>query len=493
MSVPKNQQQMLDFVAEGEIEDGILVMPTLYSLDSRGKVLLWTIHIGAFTASDEIIPIDDDLLDRGDLPDNAYAAYWTISGRENMTLTTSERTIIYSGKNKGRANFTTALTQCILDARSLYEKKIRKGCKANRHALKGPDDIYTFEELAEDESRGEHPWRVFAMALHDFKKFPNKIHYPACIQRKLDGILLIVVHHPALPTISVEMDDEGNTQRLKIDAYSRSRETYEGQDHILRELYPIAERYPGLHFVGELWKEGHGLQDISGSARRKADTKLKTEKLVLNFNIFDCFHIDEPKSGFAERQATLDDVFLEIDSLTPKPKYITRVPTEEIPNDKELKKIYNVYLREGYEGAVVRNLTAPYEFGINKELRSYQTMKLKPRPDAEWQVVGFEEGKGKETGAVKWICAENDTGVQARTGKILPLEERKTFRVTPNQPTEVRKHIFAKYSDSPELFKEQVYGKELVVGYSILSKDYLPQQPKGLRFRDPAVDKIVRS
>jgi hypothetical protein len=487
MSLPKNHEQVLDFAEQGIIEDGDLVMPTLYSLDTHGKYHVWTVLIGIKDAKDKQIPVTQDYIDREELPEGAYAVTWTISGRENMKQTVSDKTVCYEGKNLGKKNYTTAFTQSIYDARSLFNKKIRQGQKLDKQALKRPGDIYTIEELAEDDTRGEYPWRVFAMSLHDYKKFPKKIHFSAAVQYKLDGILLIVVHHPVLPAIAV-IDLDGKTKKLKIDCYSRSRETYEGQDQMLLELYPIAQKYPGLHFVGELWKEGYGLQDISGSARRKTDSKAKTERVILNFNIFDCFYIDQPDLTFQERQYVLDDVFLDIE-----PEMITRIPTLEVKNVTELKSIYQGYLAKGYEGAVVRNWNAKYEFGINKEIRSYDTMKIKPRPDSEWPIVGFEEGNGKETGAIKWVCAENDEGVKKRTGELLPLEERKTFRVTPNQPTDVRKTIFAKYTAHSDWFKEQVYGQLATISYSILSNTFMPQQPKMLRFRNPEVDTLVRS
>jgi hypothetical protein len=427
--------------------------------------------------------------DREELPDNAAGVYWTVSGQEGMKMTTSAKTIIFEGKYPGKKNYTTAFTQAVLEARSDFNKKIRKGYVRDKSVLKKPGETYTFEELTKVKERGEHPWRVFAMALHDYKKFNHKLTFPATIQDKRDGTLFLVVHHPLLP-LTRFWSENGKEIQLKIDGYSRGRDAYEGQDHILIELYEVAKEYPGLHFVGELWKEGFGLQDVSGSARRKADSK-RGERIKLNFNVFDCFYIEQPELGFMERQKILDEVFATDDAK--KWKYVIRIPTQVVEDDKEVQKLYQSYLEKGLEGAVVRNTDALYEFGINREIRSYTTLKLKPREDDEWPVVGFTEGKAKEAGAVIWIMAENESGVKERTGKLLPLDGRMTYTVTPNQETAVRQYIFDKLTKDPALFVSKVKGQLATISYSILSNDFLPQQPKFLHFRDPKIDELVAS
>jgi hypothetical protein len=522
MELPKNQEDVLNFVEKGNIIKGILVMPTLYSINANGKYLLWTIHIGILKESidpgetsqiplkkSDFIPVEQKYIDKEELPEGFSGAYWTVSGIENMKMKYSFYSQIHRGLNIGKNNYTTPFTQAILQAKSLFDHRIKKGNKLNKKHLKKPGDAYTFEELREDKTRGEHPWRVFAMAVHDYKKFKQKIEYPATLQYKLDGTLFIVVHHPILPEIKVYIehdfsvngadgDGEDIYKNMRIDGYSRSRETYENQDHIFKEIYPVALKYPGLHFVGELWKKGYGLQEVSGSSRRKADSKSKTKAVELNFNIFDCFYIDHPEVGFTERQEILDDVFLDLSTIydeqtNENPKYITRIPTHEVQDEKEMLIIYKKFLKEDLEGGVIRNINALYEFGVNKEMRSYQSLKLKPRPDAEWPVVDFTHGKGKETELVKWICAENDNGVIARSKKNLPLEERKTFNVTPNQPAEIRQYIYNKLSEDRAFFDEYIYGQNLVISYSILSNTFLPQQPKALRFRDEKIEEMLKN
>jgi len=496
METPKNQEQVLDFVSLGTIEDDILAMPTLYSVDTNGKYRLWTIYIGITTNTEEpmkyLVPVDDNYINREDLPKKSCGFYWTVSGIEGKKMTKSEYTYIHKGKYTGKKNYTTPFTQAIIDARSLYNKKVKKGHNTNREAFKPADHVYSFEELLEDKSRDEYPWRVFAMAVHDYKKFKSKIHYPATIQRKLDGTLFIVVYHPNLPKIRVKFhrpsqypdDDCIDINEISMDGYSRSRETYEKQDHIFEELYPVLKKYPGLHLVGELWKKGYGLQEISGMSRRKLDIDTHGLKYVeFDYNVFDCFYIDQPEIGFEDRQYILDDIFGCLSESGIDKSVIQRVQTYDVATEVEMLKYYKTFLKEKMEGAVVRNKDALYEFGVNKEIRSYQSLKIKPRPDAEWPVVGFTNGKGKELGLIIWICAENSDK---------PFSERKKFNVTPNQPADARRNIFEKLSKEKEFFEKNIYGQNAVISYSILSEAGLPQQPKMLRFRDEKIDKLLQ-
>lgn len=486
--LPANQSNVIEFVAECNFKDGKLISPALYSMNKNGKYLRWVIQVGLINIdTNELVPIvKSQYTDRAQIDDTLAGTYWTISGQEDGKRMISEKTLIYEGKYAGKSNFTTPLTQAILDARSEFHHKIRKGYYRYKSALKNPDEAISLEELVARTDRGDYPWRIFAMALHDYKKFSRRIKFPATIQYKLDGTLYIIVSHPSLPLMRIATPY--GPREFHVDAYSRGRETYEGNEHILLDIADIVIANPGLHFVGELWKEGFGLQSISGFSRRKADSKIKSERILLNFNIFDCFYLDKP-AGFAERQSILDNIFAQFSG-----KYVTRVTMEIVKNDAEVQAKLETYLAAGQEGAVIRNMDAPYEFGLNKEIRSYFSLKLKPRDDMEWPIIDFKQGdKGKEVGAIIWICAETNEGVQARAGELLPLESRLQFHVTPNQDYDARRHIYAKLSADRNIFNTKIFGQLATISYSILSYDGLPQQPKMLHFRDTSIDEFLLS
>lgn len=506
-AIPKNQQEVLAFAEKGEIEDGVLVMPKLWSLAKTGKYHWWQIKIGIaydyedadpVNNPDDRIPVDQDDIERGELDEDAVGFWWSSFAQEGGKVQDPSPTFVKSGKNLGRANETTPFTQAILDARTEYNKRVRKGNVEDKSHLITHDQNPSIDDLIKMKHRGDTPWRIFPMAITDISKAGAEKHlqYPCDIQPKYDGILTIIVYHPDLPEITVGHGKDA--RELTIDAYSRGGENVEGQDHLLLEAYELLKNHPGLHLVGEAYKEGFMLQDISGTSRRQADGKTAAsdtnEQLLLDLMAFDCFYIDKAGTGknampWSERKKLLAQV------VSSNENSIKLVDTEEVENREEMEAIYQGYLKNNLEGAVVRNLDAPYEVGLAKEIRSKWSFKLKPRPDAEWPVVSYKSGaRGKSVGAVIWIFAETDEGVKARTGKVLPLEKRKTFSAdyTGGMGMEKRYAIYNYLEDTGDL-ENIYYGKLMTLTYFRLSKDGLPQQPKALRFRDPKLqEKLMK-
>jgi ATP-dependent DNA ligase len=479
-------QEIVDFGSKGLIEDDVLKLPILYTKDKGGKFRLWQIIVGvtltpveperadtdgAWLEEIEWTPVTEDMIARGDLPAKAQGVYYTKSGQEGGAQKVTKPTYVTKGTNTGKKNFTTAFTGALRKVMTEYNKKLKDGALPNKDAVKTRGAVTTIDELIEDTDRGENPWRVFPMAFHSAEKETNwkHINFPALIQPKYDGTRLLVVSHPDLP----------ETPFGHIDNFSRGRETY-AADHIMKELGSVLEDFPGLYLDGELWKPGFGLQDISGSSRRiKTDKKsTRAEQIILEYHVFDAFYLDKPM-GFAERQETLDEVFI---GLT-KAEYVKRVPTQEVDTREAATEIYEAFIEnEGLEGAMIRNTDSPYDVGIVKEERTYKALKMKPREDTEYEIADFKEGAGKNKGLIIWICWGPELG-----GKT----KRKQFSVSPNWPETKREDVFKLFSSDPKLFEKEFKGQQAVIQYSTLSKDNLPQQPKFLRFRNPQLEELL--
>lgn len=502
-AVPKNTQELIDFAANGEIKDNVLKLPTLWTRNAFDKFLHWTIFVGIVNSEAADLKIkrtdnkgawfadvvwdtvDQEYIERKELSDGYISVIWQESGNEstgNVQITVP--TFIKKGLNIGRVHYTTAFTQAISRARTLFDKKVHKGMVIEEYKkyLKAKSETFTLDELKEMAfMRGEHPWRVFVMALKPLdadQQSTNWKHvvYPCFIQPKLDGTHFVVVN----------IGGDAPT----MDCYTRGREKYEGQEHIIDELKPVLSERVGLHLTGELWKKGYGLQEISGSSRRLKLESKRADAVKLEFHVFDCFYIDQPHMPYTERKALLDEVF---EALDQSAEYVCRIPTEEAVDVDDLLSKYQQYLDAGNEGAIVRNMDSPYEVGITKEIRSNFTLKLKPRFDDEFPIVGFMSGtNGREVGAIIFVCAESDKYTKTA------LDERKTFNVTPNWPYETRYSVYKALATKRgrKWFADQVYGQSAVISYSDLSnKDkeentaaMLPQQPKFLRFYDDAIE-----
>lgn len=451
----KKQQEIEAFYELGEIKGNTFYSPILYRPKTTGAIQQWQIAVELFEHDKQVTPTNKNVYDR-EQTDDQIAHVISQSHQVGGTITDwTPPTVIDKGTNIGRKNYTTPFTQALYVARSKYTKKVKLGFQTEV-PVAGKGAI-TFLSLCEATSRGEFPWRVYPEKVHDFSKYSQKIEKQFYIEPKLDGIFMAFVYHPCI-------DSPGHW-----DAYTISKETIEGVNHIADELLENLKDFPGLYICGELYKHGLKLQEISGYARRLEDSKHKNT-VKLDYYVFDCFYVDDEHKNipYEERIQFLEEVIPE------DAKYTRLNDKHEVTRDN-FKKYYKEYLAEGYEGAIIRNPDGIYRPGIYSQYRSYDVQKLKPRPDAEFEIVGYGDGKaGKEVGAVIFKC-------QTKSGK--------TFNVTPNMTYDDRYELYKKMStvesNGKTYFENEYKGKPYTVQYSILSSDGVPQQPKGLGKRDP--------
>lgn len=473
MSVPKNHQQVLEFMRFCIIRDGQIITPKLYSMTKTTSIVKYNMWQG-------FIGIDGYMITKSDVEDRTVnwdgpVKIWTASGRlpdednPEPKITISGKTTISNGKNIGRTNFTTSLTQAILQLRTKFNDKIKAGNVADKSQL--ITGTVNVEALRHTKGRGIYWWRVFPMAVHNLenKAYWKHVEYPVYVQKKLDGTRMIITK---------------NRTTNKIEAYSRGRETINTADHIIQELGYVFDEYPDLYLDGEYYKHGSMLQEISGMSRRdEGDT-------VIRFHVFDSFIIGK-EERYEDRRDRLLSLFAD--------KYLLNVVLVEdiIANNRDgVMKIYKKYLKDGYEGVILRNFSSYYEYGINKEIRSYKTLKLKPRPDMDYPVVGYTQGeKGKDVGAVVWVCTITNETINKSNEQfsdkypnmiknISELTADSQFTVTPNIPYKARYEIFKKLEQGDISYMNKLG----VIQFSSLSIDTKPQQPKFLGFKDKSYE-----
>lgn len=480
-AIPANHQKVLEYRELVEYDDNILTFPTLYAKDKKGKSRVWTAFLTIEDSAGNTVAIEDKFWDRQRLPDGYNVYTYVEYGMEGGKITTGARTLVKDGKNLIKKNFTTPFTQAMYNVIGDFEKHVKDGYTPNKSSLLGSSA--TFDDLLA--RGGDAPWRVFGMALG--KADESKIEYPIYVQEKLDGTRAMMVcderFHKERPGYCG--DGIGRTEiiQFRVDMYSRGREPIKSADHIIEEIWKTMKNYEDMYLDGEIWAPGYNRQDVSGRARRDKQAP------EMEFHIFDCFYIGN-EIPYHDRLDLLDDFFSTLrDDLGHEPKYIKRVETRLCKNRKEIDNMYKDVLSRGLEGLVLRPPNSPYEYGLNSEIRSNVTLKLKPREDAEWPVIAFASGeRGKEVGAILFACAENDENVVKRMklgpdDVIPPLDQRLTFNVTPNWTYEYRYALYKHLSAHPEDF-DQIKNKFATIQYATLSKDYLPQEPKMLRMRE---------
>ena len=204
------------------------------------------------------------------------------------------------------------------------------------------------------------------------------------MQPKLDGVRCLI---------------QCNPNKMVI-AYSRNGKEWKNIDHILNELIPFFAEHPNVVLDGELYN--HNFKDdfesiISMVRKTKPTDEARVESAKhVQFHCYDV--IDEKQEHYSARRNFLVQ-FLPISNC------VKHVFTQLVSSEKEAKKIHKENLAKGYEGSIVR-INDVYKCG-----RSWSLRKFKDFHDAEANIVGYEEGKGKRAGTLGKFLMQDDEGV----------------------------------------------------------------------------------
>lgn len=389
-----------------------LTLGPIFNAQSN-KVREWSITVSLYDAAGKQLPIKDDTI----VAEGCVAKYSTTSGYSGMKMTVSADTIVRVGKNLGRKNETNVLSQAIKECRSKYAAKIKAGYGETTAAAKP-----AVEQLP------------FPMAVKSWKDHKAKLSYPLYVQPKLDGIRMLAAYK------------DGN-----VILKTRRLHDIVGFEKVKRELKILFEASGLTNYVidGEMYSHGMNLQTISGIVRSVSAEE--SEKERLEYYVFDCFDVKQKQLGFESRIAILE-AFV----AAKKSKMIVLNDTQLVASDKEAEAFYKKNVSAAYEGVIYKSKGKPYEFDFNKEKRSSWYLKRKKQEDAEFSIVGFTQGRGKDIGCVVFI-------LQAPNGK--------TFNCVPNGTYDYRKQL---YSQAVSAFEDTFEGKLAKVLYDDLSKDSVP-------------------
>ena len=187
--------------------------------------------------------------------------------------------------------------------------------------------------------------------------------------------------------------------------------------------------------------------------------KISRVSRELNYMIYDCFIPDEPQLQFTARKAILDEIFAKFDL-----EYTRPVETFEVASLDEVNRLYNGFIADGYEGAMIR-LNVPYKYSYN-EHHSKVLLKMKETRDHEFEITRWETGKkGKAAGALMIVCV---------------TESGKEFPVTPAMEIADRVALAKKMSsiepNGKTHFENHWRGKPLIVYFDEWSKEHVPQR-----------------
>jgi DNA ligase-1 len=142
-------------------------------------------------------------------------------------------------------------------------------------------------------------------------------------------------------------------------------------------------------------------------AYRKAN--VVTEGTYLS--LFDYIPLTEWKSRETELPCqTRYNTLISFVNITPR-KYLKVVPRHIVAADyTEIKSLHDEFVNDGYEGAMIKDLSAPYKFG-----RGPEVMKLKAFHDVDLKIEKLLEGTGRHTDKLGSVVV-NYKGVEVQVG-----------------------------------------------------------------------------
>lgn len=417
------------------------VFPTVHGKAGNGRKTLWTIMVGLHDIiKNKPTRLTPDLFKGAEVSDEDYYGIIRIDfSYEGGKVRDDPYTYVKRGKNLGRANETNPFTQALKEAHAKYIKATDRD--------------------------GETDY-VRPMLARDIKKV-HDISWPVYVQCKyngnramfmLDGKRLIPYSRNLKP---VTVSDRVINGILRV--YSAARKAFDKlTEDEMKDMDLINEHgrvsrpdRARLFLDGELYAHGKSLQTLG-----RLRSKVAVEDKATKYYLFDVYLSSFPNMVYQDRYKLIKKIR---DEYGGDDDEVVFVKTYMAASLNEANAYKEKFVAQGYEGAMIRQPNTPYEQS-NKGYHSKNLIKLKPRYEEEYEVIGFSGGEssGKEEGALLIIVDVGGTDLTLQPA--LPLDERKG--------------LFERYTASPRAFREELNGKMIKVYFDEKSDDGIPLRAK---------------
>ena len=207
--------------------------------------------------------------------------------------------------------------------------------------------------------------------------YDNKIS----MQPKLDGVRCVIQY-----------------DNSEVKAYSRTGKPWLNIEHILFNLKPWFILNPDIVLDGELYN--HDLRDDFNkiiSLVRKSKPTDQDRLDAAELTQFHCYDIIDETKTFEERNRFITQV-------VPHNHCVFHVKTQAVATESLAKVVHQQNLDNGYEGSILRTND------VYACKRSHNLRKFKDFHDAEAEITGWVEGKGKRIGTIGKFTAVDSEG-----------------------------------------------------------------------------------
>ena len=215
-------------------------------------------------------------------------------------------------------------------------------------------------------------------------------------------------------------------------------------------------------------------QSISQRIKRKYDIEIMSKKFPVEINAFDIIYyngssmVDKP---LKERRALLERII--------EPKRYSIVLTKKLvtSDEKEAEKFFRDSIKAGYEGIMLKNLSAEYKPGRYVNYMCKMKQALEP---LDLVIVGAQWGEGKRS---KWLssftlaCKKGDKFVEI--GKVGTGIKEKSEGVSFKDLTKMLKPLITEKNGKNVTVKPKII---IQVGYEEIQKSPTYESGYALRF-----------
>lgn len=330
------------------------VYPTLFSRTSTGAVQIW-------------------------FCEQENHKYRSVSGQLNGAKIISEWTEA-EAKNVGKTNATTDIEQATAEIEAKYKKQLKSG--------------YYEKQSDIDKVNVDTFWPMLALSKA-FKEYKHTLDWTK--------------------GIGVQTKYNGERMILKKDgAWSRTGEPHNNVQHIIDAFVPFFKKFPDAVLDGEAFNydKREFLNEIHSLMSKQTPTPQERQesKDLIRFYIYDGFGFPVGKDlpnvqeddWYLLRKKAIDNAFF---APVFKDRYkdvVGFVKTWVVYSEAELEKLYQSFLADKQEGAILRILDVGYQ-----RKRCKYLLKYKPLDDAEWRVVSVQDGDGKDADLFSTLTLEN--------------------------------------------------------------------------------------
>ena len=263
---------------------------------------------------------------------------------------------------------------------------------------------------------GKTEWKIptFTCQLAtDSNDHQSKMKGTKRIECKLDGVRVL-----ALCT------------KNNVTLFSRNGKQFENFPDIEEQLSRVKHRI-SLETKGPFVLDGEivgeSFQALMKQAQRKDNAKTKD----MNYYIFDIVPLADFERGFWNAQQHKRTLMLEINQAEiEKETNLGIMPGMNVDLDTAeghdiMRRFAEDAVAQGFEGIMIKDIGAPYECK-----RSSFWMKWKPVMTVDLNIVGFEEGTGRNAGRLGAIICEgvdNDRNIRVNVGSGLSDADRDEY------------------------------------------------------------------